>query len=123
MRTGDLVIKLAGRDAGKRAVVLNIGDNGKALIDGEVRRKEVSLKHIEPLHRALSLNEDASHEEVKSAFKLELGIDLKESKPKKSTPRQKKQHKVKQKPQKVKKAETKTVTQKTEAQKKAPEKK
>src|SRR3989344_6618648 len=120
MRTGDLVVKLAGRDAGKRAVVLNVVDNVRALIDGETRRKEVSLKHIEPLQRTLSLNEDASHAEVKSAFKIELGIDLKESKPKKSTPRQKKKHKVRQKPVKAVKQK---IVAKPEAQKKAPEKK
>lgn len=102
MRVGDLIIKLAGRDAGKRGVILKLNKNN-ALVDGEVRRREVNLSHLEPLNKTLSVNENASHEEVLEAFKLDLGMEIKESKSKESKPRPKRVHKAKQKPVKASK--------------------
>ena len=122
MKVGNLVVKIAGRDAGKRGAILNINGN-KALIDGEVRRREVSLSHLEPLHKTISVNENASHEEVVAAFKLDLGLEIKESKTKESKPRPRRVHKIKQKPVKVKKAKVEKKERKVETAKPKAEKK
>ena len=80
MKVGQVALKIAGRDAGKKAVVLRI-TNHKALVDGEVRRREINLAHLIPTETILDIKEDAPHEAVKSAFS-KIGITLKEKKPK-----------------------------------------
>jgi large subunit ribosomal protein L14e len=111
MKVGDLCIKLAGRDAGKRCVVLKTLENNQVLIDGETRRRPCNLAHLEPLHKSIDVKEDASHDDVVNVFKIELGVELKDSKPKEVKERPKKVHKVKEKP--VKKVSVKTVKKTT----------
>jgi ribosomal protein L14E/L6E/L27E len=124
MKIGDLVMKIAGRDAGLRGVIVKNLDHNKVLVDGEVRRREVNLAHLEPLNKHLEVKEDASHEDVVNLFKIELGVELKASKPKKASEKPKKSHKVKEKKVKVaKKPESKTAPKaepKTEEKKEAP---
>jgi len=94
---GRLCLKLAGRDAGRKCVVVEILDDSFVLVDGDVRRKKVNLKHLEPLAQTLELPNNASHEEVKKVFeKMQLPVwDTK----KKATPaRQKKVKKVHEAP-------------------------
>ncbi|MDP3639642.1 MAG: hypothetical protein Q8R53_00370, partial [Nanoarchaeota archaeon] len=62
--------------------------------DGNVRRKKVNLKHLEPLAQALELREKASHEDVKKAFE-KSGWPVWERKAKETAPRPRKQKKVK----------------------------
>jgi len=61
---GTVVMKIAGRDAGRIGVVIGIKD-GFVLIDGEVRRREVSVNHIEPAGQSVSVSEGASTEAVR----------------------------------------------------------
>ena len=77
MRVGDLCLKLAGRDAGKRCVIIKNVDEKTALIDGETRRRSCNLRHLAQLHTQLPIKENASHAEVLSQFKSVLGLDLK----------------------------------------------
>ena len=74
---GRLCTKISGRDAGKKAVVLLIIDNNYALIDGETRRKKCNITHLEPMQQMLDIQENASHEQVKEAFR-NIGITLKD---------------------------------------------
>ena len=67
---GRLCLKLAGRDAGRKCVVVEILDDSFVLVDGDVRRKKVNLKHLEPLAQTLELPNNASHEEVKKRLGL-----------------------------------------------------
>ncbi len=60
---GRVCMKIAGRDAGKRCVILKI-DGNKALVDGETRRRLVNVKHLEPMDQVLEVKEDASHDEI-----------------------------------------------------------
>ncbi len=68
-------VKLAGRDAGRKCVILKEITPGRVLIDGETRRRECNVNHLYPLQQILSVAENASHDEVVSAFKS-LGIAL-----------------------------------------------
>jgi len=123
---GRLCIKLAGRDAGKKCVILQLIDKSYVLIDGETRRRKCNIAHLEPLDEKIEISESAEHSEVVKAFK-KLGIDLIEKKSKEKKERPKKQRKVKKKPEvsakkkkEAKKAEKKA--QKKEAQEEKAEK-
>ena len=84
---GRLVVKIAGRDAGKTGIVINQIDDNFVLIDGHTRRKKCNIKHLEILPQILKIKKDASHEEVKEEFK-KIGLEIKDSKPKESKPSQ-----------------------------------
>ncbi len=83
---GRLCVKIAGRDAGKKCVVVSVLDSKFVLIDGETRRRKCNLIHLEPLDKNLDMKENASHDEVVSMFK-KIGIELVKHKSRKSTVR------------------------------------
>ena len=72
---GRICIKTAGRDATKHAVVVDIIDNGLVLIDGNVRRRKVSLTHLEPLNKTIPIEKGADTKEILEKLK-ELGIKI-----------------------------------------------
>ncbi len=77
METGQVCMKIAGRDAGKIAVIIEKLDQKFVIIDGQTRRRKCNIAHLEPLQKKLEINEKASHDEVKKAFK-QIGIELKD---------------------------------------------
>ncbi len=93
---GRLAVKIAGRDAGRKCVVVEQIDDTFVVVDGDVRRKKVNVKHLEPLTKVVELKEKASHADVKKVFE-KLGFLVWERKSKKTAERPKKQRKVKQK--------------------------
>tara|TARA_B100000315_G_C14336528_1_gene477646 strand:+ start:370 stop:741 length:372 start_codon:yes stop_codon:yes gene_type:complete len=112
---GRLVVKTAGRDAGKKALIVDSLDKSHVLIDGETRRRKCNIAHLEPLDKVVKINKNASHEEVEKAFK-ELGIKAKSTKPKEKKERPRRKRKVKEK-------EEKKEAPKQEIKGKEPEKK
>ncbi len=86
---GSLCLKIAGRDAGKRCVIVEERD-GRYLVDGETRRRTCSARHLEPLGRRLELQPGATRAQVAAAF-TELGVELHESKAKQAPERPKRQ--------------------------------
>lgn len=86
---GRLCIKLAGRDAGKKCVIVDHLEDGKVLIDGETRRRPCNIVHLEPLNKVLSIKKGASHTDVAKEFE-KLGFKALETKPKKASERPKK---------------------------------
>ena len=115
IEVGRLIMKVAGRDAGMRGVILDVIDNSTVMIDGEARRRKCNIIHLEPLKTKIKIAKNASHAEVVKAFK-ELGIELTEKKSKKTTLRQKRQ-KVNRK-KKQESVETKSSSKKPKASKK-----
>ena len=111
---GRLAMKIAGRDAGRKCVVVETIDDNFVTVDGDVRRKRVNIKHLEPLTETVDIKDKASHDEVKKAFE-KLGLPVWNKKSKKTTERpkkvrKKKEKKVEEKPaKKEKKAEKKEV--------------
>lgn len=72
---GRLCIKLAGRDGGRKCVVVDILDNNYVLIDGDVRRRKCNILHLEPMAKKIEIKKGAPHEEVKKQFsKLKLPV-------------------------------------------------
>ena len=113
---GRLVVKLAGRDAGKTAVIVDLLDDTYVLIDGQTRRKKVNRKHLEPLPKSIKIKKAASHQEVQAEFK-KLGLETLETKPKQTPARPKKQKIEKLK---AKKEEKKKQLEQEKAEKKKP---
>ncbi|MBR9692393.1 hypothetical protein GOV07_00500 [Candidatus Woesearchaeota archaeon] len=94
---GRVCLKIAGRDAGKRCVIIQAPKDGVVMIDGETRRRKCALRHLEPLKEVLAVKEKAAHADVVKAFD-KLGLKLTETKPKKAAARPKKTRKAKEKP-------------------------
>ncbi|MBT4651338.1 50S ribosomal protein L14e [Candidatus Woesearchaeota archaeon] len=111
---GRLCVKLAGRDAGKKCVVVEEIDNTFVLVDGNVRRKRVNTKHLEPLKETLDLKAKASHEQVKAAFET-LGLSVWDKKSKQSTERPRRIRAIKEKVAEAKKEAKVKKEKKTEA--------
>lgn len=88
---GRLCVKIAGRDAGQKCVIVDVEKDGFVLIDGLTRRRKCNIKHLEPLKTTLKISKGASHDVVAKEFDA-LGMKLLEKKSKKPTQRQKKQH-------------------------------
>ncbi len=108
---GRVCMKIAGRDAGQKCVVISVQDAQYVTVDGATRRKKVNVKHLEPVAEMLEIKENASHEDVAKAFE-KSGVVVKTSKPRKTAQRPKKQKKQKTKPAKATK---KVAKEKTEA--------
>jgi len=95
MEIGRVCVKLAGRDAGNVAVVVDNIDDKFVLIDGNVRRRKCNIMHLEPLDEVLKIKKNASHAEVSAEFK-KLKLDVWNTKSKKKAEKpvsQRKQHK------------------------------
>ncbi len=99
---GRLCVKLAGRDAGKKCVIVDVLDDNYVLIDGETRRRKCNVAHLEPLKKVVELNKGATTPEVAAVLEKE-GIVVVEKKSKKATERPKKQHAQKNSKKKAKK--------------------
>jgi len=84
VEVGTLCIKVAGRDAGQKCVILSIKE-GKALVDGETRRRNVNLSHLNPIGK-IEIKKDASRADVVKAFD-KLGVKLVEKKSRTKTER------------------------------------
>jgi len=80
IEVGRLCVKLSGREAGMKCVVVDVVDKSFALITGPksvsgVRRRRVNISHVEPLEESVDVKRGASDEDVaqvlKKAGKLE----------------------------------------------------
>jgi large subunit ribosomal protein L14e len=71
---GRICVKLAGREAGKKCVIVDIIDKNFVLITGPkevtgVKRRRTNINHIEPLRNNIKIKRGASDEEVTKALK------------------------------------------------------
>ena len=65
---GRVCVKIAGRDGGRKCVVVEQIDSHSVLVDGDVRRRKVNINHLEPLAELLEVRQGASHEQIKKVF-------------------------------------------------------
>ena len=86
IEVGRVCVKLAGRDASKKCVIVDILDDKFVLIDGETRRRRCNILHLEPLEQVVKIKKNASHDDVASALK-EIGLEARVSKPKQKSQR------------------------------------
>jgi large subunit ribosomal protein L14e len=63
-------LKLKGREAGARCVIVDVIDRNYVVVAGpEVRRRRVNMSHLVPLDEAVKVQRDASDEEVAGALR------------------------------------------------------
>ena len=91
---GRICLKLAGRDAGRECVIVDVLEGNYVLIDGNVRRRKCNIFHLEPTSKKIELKKGASHEDVKKEFS-KLKISVWETKPKEKKERPRKIRKKK----------------------------
>ena len=89
---GRVCVKIAGRDAGKKCVIVEQIDNTYVLIDGQTRRRKCNVAHLEPTQQSLDIKKSVDHAAIIKAFDA-IGVQVSEtSKPKKTPARTKKAH-------------------------------
>ncbi|MCS6769007.1 MAG: 50S ribosomal protein L14e [Candidatus Caldarchaeum sp.] len=71
---GRVCVKLAGRDAGAKGVVVSVKEDGAVVLTGPksltgLRRRKVNVKHLVPTPRKVEIREDATDDEVLEAIK------------------------------------------------------
>ncbi len=80
IEVGRICLKSAGRETGRKCVVVDVMDKSFVLITGPkkvtgVKRRRVNMNHIEPLQDKIDVKRGASDEEIaatlESAGKLE----------------------------------------------------
>ena len=73
IEVGRICVKVAGREAGKRCVIVDIIDKNFVLITGPksitgVKRRRVNVNHIKPTEEKIKIKRGASDEEVAKAL-------------------------------------------------------
>lgn len=68
---GRLCLKVAGRDAGRSCVVVEQVDDHFVVIDGDVRRRRVNVKHLEPTTNFIELSGKVTPEQIAKVFEAE----------------------------------------------------
>jgi len=71
---GRIVVKIAGREALRKAVVVDIIDKNFVLITGPptltgIKRRRVNVKHVEPTPKKLDITRKATDADVLAAAK------------------------------------------------------
>jgi len=74
IEVGRICVKLTGREAGRKCVIVDIIDKSFVLVTGPktvtgVRRRRTNVNHIEPLQDKMSIKRGASDDEVSEALK------------------------------------------------------
>ena len=74
IEVGRICVKIAGREAGKRCVIVDVIDKNFVLATGPlkvsgVKRRRVNVGHIEPTEAKIDIKRGATDEEVTEALK------------------------------------------------------
>ncbi len=75
---GRICVKIAGREAGKKCVIVDIVNENFVLVTGPksltgVKRRRANIKHLEPTPQKIVIKKGASDEEVIKALE-EVGL-------------------------------------------------
>ncbi len=73
VKTGSLVMKIAGRDSGRIGIVVEELGNGYFLVDGDTRRKKVNCRHLEFLEKDIKIGKNITSEEIRKLI-ADLGF-------------------------------------------------
>lgn len=70
---GRICVKLSGREAGKKCVIVDVIDKNFVLIAGPkqingVKRRRVNVSHIEPTERKVNISRGESDEQLAKAL-------------------------------------------------------
>ena len=72
IEVGRVIVKIAGREALMKAVIVDLVDQNFALISGAgispVKRRRCNIKHLRPLDLSVSIKRGANDEDVAKAI-------------------------------------------------------
>lgn len=71
---GRICVKVAGREAGRKCVIVDLADKNFVLVTGPksvtgIKRRRININHLEPLQDKVELKRNASDEEVAETLK------------------------------------------------------
>jgi large subunit ribosomal protein L14e len=74
MEVGRICVKLTGREAGRKCVIVDLIDKSFILVTGPktvtgIKRRRTNINHIEPLEDKIAIKRGASDEEIAEALK------------------------------------------------------
>ena len=74
MEVGRICVKILGREAGKKCVIVDIVDKNFVLITGPktisgIKRRRANITHLEPTSEKLEMKRGATDEEIAEALK------------------------------------------------------
>jgi len=74
IEVGRICVKIVGREAGKKCVVVDLVDKNFVLITGpkklsDIKRRRSNINHLEPTQEKIDINRGATDEEVTEALK------------------------------------------------------
>ncbi len=84
IEVGRICVKIAGREAGKKCVVVDVIDKNFLLVTGPkkvngVKRRRVNISHVEPTEKKINIKRGESDEETMKALDKETQNFLRES--------------------------------------------
>jgi large subunit ribosomal protein L14e len=73
IEVGRICVKLSGRDAGKKCVIVDVIDKNFVLITGPksvtgIRRRRTNVDHLEPTSESVEVKKSAADDEVEKAL-------------------------------------------------------
>ena len=66
---GRVCIKKTGKEKGRKCAVVEVVDQSYVLVDGDVKRRRVNIKHLEPQDQIVKITKGAATKDVKAALK------------------------------------------------------
>jgi large subunit ribosomal protein L14e len=80
VEVGRICVKLSGREAGRKCVIIDIIDKNFVLITGPkavtgIKKRRANVNHVEPLREKIKVKRGASDEEVVEALKSSGRLD------------------------------------------------
>ena len=74
IEVGRICVKLVGREAGRKCVIVDVMDKSFVLVTGPksvtgIKRRRVNINHIEPVQDKVEIKRGASEEEVAETLK------------------------------------------------------
>lgn len=80
VEVGRICVKLVGREAGRKCVIVDVIDKNFVLVTGPktvtgIKRRRANVNHVEPLREKIKVKRGASDEEVVEALKASGKLD------------------------------------------------
>jgi len=81
IEVGRICVKVSGREAGRKCVIVDVVDKSFVLITGPkevtgIRRRRANVNHVEPLKDKVEIKRGASDEEISEALKTSGKLDM-----------------------------------------------
>ncbi len=93
IEVGRIVVKTRGREAGKKAVIVDIVDQNFVVITGPksvtgVKRRKVNINHVEPTDKKIDIPKGADDKTVEDKLKADNLVDFMKQEIKVTLPQQ-----------------------------------